>query len=282
MAPQLRYRSDGGLVWASSREVESARSTWAPDGLGKLESSNTFKVERQWILDTIVVTTLNRSSDSKSCRKVSLIAVTPLPNMPRKVPDQTDSERKYVPSLYNEDWIIEACGVRSVWSVFDHHAEVQLQWAAPTCKASQRSTPQIRAVWHGWFRNDLTAKGGNVSNNMSDRISEEDETLPRLQTDRAVARSNTALGVAFKIMDSSCLTTVPYEAVWTFPRSITHPRTGVTRTEHKSGGTCPTNGTCRELWRFDNSWERVPGEWTVQVFIDGSPALTRSFFVSVD
>jgi hypothetical protein len=43
-----------------------------------------------------------------------------------------------------------------------------------------------------------------------------------------------------------------------------------------------SGATCRVLWDFSDYLNRAAGDWTVQVLIDGAPALTKTFVVAAD
>ena len=99
--------------------------------------------------------------------------------------------------------------------------------------------------------------------------------------DQVRARVGTSIGMQVRIEGPEFLAIVPLRTRVTHP-PITDPNTGKrTRVDEWDN---PMNARFPRFtgWRFDNSWELVPGKWTIDLLHEGKVIARQKFRVKVE
>lgn len=100
------------------------------------------------------------------------------------------------------------------------------------------------------------------------------------RTTRVPATIGLRFGLRFDLIGEPARAVVPLRAIWRFPASgLRDPRSGKVYTESVEDFTSPIGEPRLRGYGFDNDWELVPGEWTLQVLYGQRLLLTQTFTI---
>ena len=106
---------------------------------------------------------------------------------------------------------------------------------------------------------------------------------PLENTDRIPAAIGTRFGVGYRLRGTPAGATVSVQAFWRFPaRGLTNPETRTTIFEWKTRELqCRLEAEpfCLMGYPLQHLWELVPGQWTLEVWVEGKKLAERSFEV---
>ncbi len=99
-------------------------------------------------------------------------------------------------------------------------------------------------------------------------------------TDKVPAKLNTMFGVKFYVNRTPKRGEVSYTVKWIHP-PLQNPEVGKTITSQTYKGTARAgkDDWSSSIYKFDNDWELVPGEWIFQVFFEGRLMAKKTFTV---
>ena len=100
------------------------------------------------------------------------------------------------------------------------------------------------------------------------------------QTSRVPARLGVRFGIRFSLIGAPQRAVVPLRAVWRFPApGLRDPGSGKVYSESIEEFSSPIGELRQRGYGFDNDWELVPGEWTLEILHGQRRLLTQTFTV---
>lgn len=102
---------------------------------------------------------------------------------------------------------------------------------------------------------------------------------PVSETTRIPAAIGTRFGVGFVLKGSPAGHVVAYRLGFRYPpQSLTNPETRTTTFEWKSPAySCAMEKPCFAGYPLSHPWELVPGEWTIEIWVEGRKLFEKSF-----
>ena len=101
------------------------------------------------------------------------------------------------------------------------------------------------------------------------------------QTNRVPARIGTRFGISYVVVGSPQGQSVATRVIWRLPApGLRNPKTGNVYRE-TTEDTTKAIGSRDSLtgYRFDEEWELVPGDWTLELWVGGRMLATRTYTV---
>lgn len=106
---------------------------------------------------------------------------------------------------------------------------------------------------------------------------------PLENTDRIPAAIGTRFGVGYRLRGSPAGSSVSVQAFWRFPAlGLANPETRTLTFEWKTPELqCPLEAApfCLMGYPLQHAWELVPGQWTLEIWVEGKKLAERSFEV---
>ena len=100
------------------------------------------------------------------------------------------------------------------------------------------------------------------------------------RTTRVPARIGIRFGVRFDLIGEPARAVVPLRAIWRFPApGLRDPKGGKTYTQSVEEFSSPIGEPRQRGYGFDNDWELVPGDWTLEILHGQNRLLTQTFTV---
>ena len=99
-------------------------------------------------------------------------------------------------------------------------------------------------------------------------------------TTRIPVSLGTRFGISYVFSGPPERGPVSHRVIWRFPDAgITNPETKKTSLEYEWNKVCKVGVECHAGWVFIESWELVPGTWTMEIRIGQQQVLQQSFEV---
>lgn len=100
------------------------------------------------------------------------------------------------------------------------------------------------------------------------------------RTTRVPAAVGVRFGLIFDLIGAPSGAVVPLRAIWRFPApGLRDPRSGKVYTESVEDFPSPIGEPRQRGYGFDNDWELVPGEWTLEILHGQRRLLSQTFTV---
>jgi Domain of unknown function (DUF3859) len=151
---------------------------------------------------------------------------------------------------------------------------------AALCLVGCSSTPKTRGavVWKGTYTPTYAPIEKPNSSSPTGRR-EEHTVVTRVEpTNRVPASQGARFGIQYWL--EMARPSADREIVWTFPpEGITNPKTKITTKEHREPDHrfCGPESRCIAGWVLSEPWELVPGQWVVELRVDGKTVIRETF-----